>query len=154
MPHLPIPAALHNTPQPVHPDALAPHIKTLADHVSAIRSLCLDTTPDGAITGLAAQAIASTLRTIRETTDAIAETLRLNVTALDCVAAVAATVSNKAITEADLYKTLARRGFRAADIRPAVLALVEHGDIIRTPNRTSDTKRGPTPHILAWRKKA
>ena len=75
-----------------------------------------------------ALAIGSALTTIRAEAEAIAEHMRLKVTSLDAVAAIAGDVSReKVTTEAALYRRLAKRGFRSADIRPAIVALIERG---------------------------
>ena len=144
----PLSEAQRAAPQPVHPDIIAPHLKRIADYTAAVEALATQTLPDGAITPESALAIGSALTTIRAEAEAIAEHMRLKVTSLDAVAAIAGDVAReKVTTEADLYKRLRRRGFRSADIRPAIVALIERGTITRTP--TGDAPKPWTAPPLA-----
>ena len=149
----PLSEAQRAAPQPVHPDIIAPHLKRIADYTPPWRRWRPKPCPMEPSRPSSALAIGSALTTIRAEAEAIAEHMRLKVTSLDAVAAIAGDVAReKVTTEADLYKRLRRRGFRSADIRPAIVALIERGTITRTP--TGDPpKRGPRPHLLAWKVK-
>jgi len=148
----PIHSSAFEQPQPIRADLIAYRNDEITAHAEAIRVMVGDLLPDGVcITPTAAQGIGRSLEAMRRELVAITEAMHLKVTTLDCLAAIARVLPAAGMTEATLYRRLARLDFRAADIRPAVLALIENGKLLRTPDARSTTK-GPTPHRLVWRK--
>ena len=148
----PIPDAVRDLPQPVLPELIRPRLDQLLALAETAQVMCAtDRQPDGALTPIAARSLGHILAALRVELDAVCETMRLKITSLDCVQAIARELGREGMTEAALYRRLNRRGFHADDMRAAVLALIERGGLVRIPDADATGKRGPKPHRLFWR---
>ena len=146
MPLPPIPQHVKDAPQPVMPALITPRLDEIITQTNAGLMVCRDTLPDGAITPLAARAMATFLDTIQRDIDAIREAMRLKVQSLDCAATIVGSLPAGGISETALHKRLGRRGFTRAEMRAAITTLSERGLIVRIPDpERPGGKRGPRP---------
>ena len=147
----PIPESIRDLPQPVMPELIRPRLDQIAALTETAQTLCVDRQPSGALTPIAAHSIGHVLAALRAELDAISEAMRLKIVSLDAVQAIARHLGREGSTESALYKCLNRAGFTAADMRAAVLAMLERGKLVRLPDTNRITTKGPTPHRLFWR---
>jgi hypothetical protein len=148
---MPYELAETTAPSPVLARLIRPHLAAILPLLQAADTASLATEANERLTDEATRTIAACPRQVVDHASMALETMRLKIKRLDCVMALQTAIPRDGISESALYQRQYKHGFRAPDIRPALTALIERGELVRVPIDPDSTKRGPKACRIVWR---